>query len=320
MATGVVSVQSRVDTGHEDMIHDAQMDYYGKRLATCSSDRTIKIFEVIQNTQDLVATLAGHEGPVWQVDWAHPKFGSILASCSYDRKVIIWKETNGAWNKLYEFCEHKSSVNSVQWAPHEWGLMLACASSDESFSIVYYSDGDWRYKKQESAHTLGCNSVSWSPAINPGSLVEGRARSSTASSSTKRLVTGGGDNLVKIWREENDEWVLEEKLEGHSDWVRDVAWCPSVGLPLSRIASCSQDCKVIIWTKDENTGGKWNSVVMKTFSDVVWHSSWSITGDILAVSGADNKVTLWKESLEGEWGCVSEVEKEHDSRQPVSSH
>ena len=41
-------------------------------------------------------------------------------------------------------------------------------------------------------------------------------------------------------REENDEWVIEEKLEGHNDWVRDVAWCPSIGLPISRIASCSQ--------------------------------------------------------------------------------
>ena len=25
----MVSVQSTVDTGHEDMVHDAQMDYYG---------------------------------------------------------------------------------------------------------------------------------------------------------------------------------------------------------------------------------------------------------------------------------------------------
>ena len=42
-------------------------------------------------------------------------------------------------------------------------------------------------------------------------------------------------------REENDAWVLEGKpLDAHTDWVRDVAWCPSVGLPLSRIASCSQ--------------------------------------------------------------------------------
>ena len=28
-----------------------------------------------------------HEGPVWQVSWAHPMFGNLLASCSYDRKV-----------------------------------------------------------------------------------------------------------------------------------------------------------------------------------------------------------------------------------------
>ena len=143
-------------------------------------------------------------------------------------------------------------------------------------------------------------------------------------------------------REENDVWLLEGKpLEAHTDWVRDVAWCPSVGLPLSRIASCSQvrplslslmlsspslpslspllflpslpplppfspsssflpssrppppplpslpppsfplpllfssmtsslltlfssslqDCKVIIWTKDESTGGTWSEKV-----------------------------------------------------------
>lgn len=32
----------------------------------------------------------------------------------------------------------------------------------------------------------------------------------------------------------------EKKLEGHSDWVRDVAWAPSTGLSRSQIASCSQ--------------------------------------------------------------------------------
>ena len=32
--------------------------------------------------------------------------------------------------------------------------------------------------------------------------------------------------------------------------------------------------------------------VLDTFSDVMWHASWSITGDILAVSGGDNKVSI----------------------------
>ena len=35
------------------------MDYYGRKLATCSSDRSVRIFEVNGNTQTHVATLQG---------------------------------------------------------------------------------------------------------------------------------------------------------------------------------------------------------------------------------------------------------------------
>jgi hypothetical protein len=28
-----------IDTQHEDLVHDAQMDFYGSKLATCSSGR-----------------------------------------------------------------------------------------------------------------------------------------------------------------------------------------------------------------------------------------------------------------------------------------
>ena len=38
---------NEVETGHQAMIHDAQLDFYSRRLATCSSDRTIKIFAVL---------------------------------------------------------------------------------------------------------------------------------------------------------------------------------------------------------------------------------------------------------------------------------
>ena len=87
-----------LESGHQDVVHDVAMDYYGKRLATCSSDRLVKIFAVGAAEQsNALATLSGHEGPIWQIVWAHPKFGSIIASCSYDRKVIIWKE--GAENQ-----------------------------------------------------------------------------------------------------------------------------------------------------------------------------------------------------------------------------
>ena len=62
-------------------------------------------------------------------------------------------------------------------------------------------------------------------------------------------------------REEGDTWVSDGKLENHTDWVRDVAWAPSIGLPVSRIASCSQDGRVIVWRKDDTEGGTWTPQV-----------------------------------------------------------
>jgi len=288
----MVSVQSTVDTGHEDMVHDAQMDYYGTKLATCSSDRSIKIFDVKDGTQTHVADLKGHEGPVWQLAWAHPRYGTILASCSYDRRVILWREDRGTWSQLYNHTCHDSSVNSVHWAPYEHGLVLACGSSDGSISILKYisETNNWEVEKIPTAHYIGCNAVSWSPETGK-----------------KRLVSGGCDNMVKIWsQDETGSWIAEAngKLEGHSDWVRDVAWAPSIGSNRSIIASCSQDRRVIIWT---NEGSSWTPKTLHTFDDVVWHVSWSVSGNMLAVSGGDNKVSLWKEDIQGNWNCISDV-------------
>ncbi|KAB5537117.1 hypothetical protein PHYPO_G00115150 [Pangasianodon hypophthalmus] len=304
----MVSVINTVDTSHEDMIHDAQMDYYGTRLATCSSDRSVKIFDVKNGGQILVADLRGHEGPVWQVAWAHPTYGNILASCSYDRKVIIWKEENGTWDKMYKYTGHNSSVNSICWGPYDFGLILACGSSDGAISILTYTgDGQWDIKKINNAHTIGCNAVSWAPAVVPSSLID--QPTGQKPNYVKRFVSGGCDNLVKLWKEEDGQWKEDQKLEAHSDWVRDVGWAPSIGLPTSTIASCSQDGRVFIWTCDDPSGNTWTAKLLHKFNDVVWHVSWSITGNILAVSGGDNKVTLWKESVGGQWACISDVNK-----------
>lgn len=58
----------------------------------------------------------------------------------------------------------------------------------------------------------------------------------------KRFASAGCDNLVKIWgfHEETQAWAEEDTLEGHTDWVRDVAWAPNIGLPRSYIATASQ--------------------------------------------------------------------------------
>lgn len=34
---------TEIRTEHKDVIHDVSYDYYGKRMATCSSDQTVKV-------------------------------------------------------------------------------------------------------------------------------------------------------------------------------------------------------------------------------------------------------------------------------------
>ncbi|GAA95734.1 hypothetical protein E5Q_02391 [Mixia osmundae IAM 14324] len=354
------SASVQVETHHEDMIHDAQLDFHGKRLATASSDRTVKVFDVTPNGQyALVDTLRGHDGPVWQIAWAHPKFGGILASASYDGKVFVWRESPapsqpaqsaqgygyqagpyghqaqaglGSWSKIKEHTLHNASVNSISWAPHELGPILACASSDGKVSVLTFNnDGTWD-ASLFVAHLIGCNAVSWAPATMPGSLIQPQsaalapqAQNGQAGpggvSSVRRFASGGCDGFVKIWgwRDDTKTWAEEEVLEGHTDWVRDVAWAPNIGMPKSYLASAGQDKQVFIhiqdrpgapWTRtqlDPSTAAGATSTIPGQFADVVWRVSWSIAGQVLAVSGGDGVVTLWKESLKGSWECVSDV-------------
>jgi protein transport protein SEC13 len=74
-----------------------------------TSCRTVRVFEVRKGEQSLVASLREHEGPVWQVAWAHPMYGRLLASCGYDRKLIIWQEDQSSWRSIYTYTEHTSS-------------------------------------------------------------------------------------------------------------------------------------------------------------------------------------------------------------------
>lgn len=318
-ADGVLKPMATIESQHEDMIHDCQFDYYSKKLATCSSDRTIKIFDVTGDLYHNSATLTGHEGPIWQIGWAHPKFGVLLASCSYDGSVIIHREgPPGNWVRAFEHKFHESSVNSVSWAPHEFGLVLACASSDGRVSILEHKNGSWGFKFFQN-DSMGCNSVSWAPYSSSYSHAE------SDGSLIRRLATGSCDNLVRIWRScdgggEDGSWNEEKKVDEnpHSNWVRDVAFAPNGAIPYTLFASCSEDCSVYIWKPKADSGAPpsrssavtWEPTLLKVFDAPVWRVSWSITGSVLSISTGDHNVSLWKQSVTGAWMQISSLDEQ----------
>ena len=170
--------------------------------------------------------------------------------------------------------------------------------------MLEFQEGNWTHQIF-LAHGAGVNAVSWAPAIAPGSLVS----SKPAPGGVRRFVTGGSDNTVKIWdyKSPDQKYTPTVTLTGHTDWVRDVAWAPTI-LQKSYIASASQDKTVRIWTSDPAHPNEWKPTVLE-FDAVLWRVSWSLSGNVLAVSGGDNKVSLWKENLKGEWDCVKWIEE-----------
>jgi protein transport protein SEC13 len=295
-----------VETGHQEMVHDAQLDYYSKLLATCSSDRSIKIFSA-DDPRTAIATINSHQGPVWSVQWAHPKFGVLLASASYDRTVRLHRQNNtGAWDTIKSFSHHESSVNAIKWAPHQYGLQLACASSDGTVSILTATDAAGTQWTVETIPVsgMGVNSVDWAPHGHLGQNPEG---------TVQRLVTGACDNTLRIFSrqgaaaQKENSWIEESSLTVHKDWVRNVAWAPTTGLPCNTIASCAEDGTVFIHSQAE-AGGKWTARCLHDFEVPVWTVSWSLTGNILAVAAGTSDVTLWKENLGGAWERISQAE------------
>lgn len=111
------------------------------------------------------------------------------------------------------------------------------------------------------AHSIGVNAVSWAPAIVPGSLTvpqqqqqqqpnggapaaPGASQSSSSGGiiHQKRFASAGCDTAVRIWSYKGADTKpeIEDELTGHTDWVRDVAWAPNIGLPGEYIATASQ--------------------------------------------------------------------------------
>lgn len=86
-------VARNINTEHKDLIHDVAYDFYGTRMATCSSDHTVRIWEGdAAGIWSCSAQWKAHSGSVWKVTWANPEFGQVIATCSFDRTAVVWEE------------------------------------------------------------------------------------------------------------------------------------------------------------------------------------------------------------------------------------
>ncbi|KAI8061121.1 WD40-repeat-containing domain protein [Gongronella butleri] len=132
---------TRFDTGHEDLVHGVAYDYYGKRLATCSSDQRLKVWDFVESQDagrwELNDAWKGHDASIMKAVWAPAEYGQIIASCSFDKSVKIWEEqpvesknSQRRWAERFRLVESKGAVLDIAFSPIQGALRLATCSTE----------------------------------------------------------------------------------------------------------------------------------------------------------------------------------------------
>mmetsp|Transcript_5626 Transcript_5626/g.15957 ORF Transcript_5626/g.15957 Transcript_5626/m.15957 type:complete len:319 (+) Transcript_5626:50-1006(+) len=305
-------------THHADLVHDLKYNFYGNRVATCSSDQEIKVWNEGENGEWSATNLPkAHHASVWKVDWAHPEFGQVLCSCSFDRHVNVYEEKQDAkgdarWVKVVTLTESRDSVYDVKFAPRHLGLQIAACSADGFIRIYEAMDvmnlASWSLSHEfEVFKAAGLKnktvpSFDWSRnPYEPPTIV----------------VAAAGEKAVKIWEfnESFRKWHAVSTFEGNEDSINCVAWAPNMGRTFEQFATAGKDGTVRIWKirRDDGDRPKWvlaDNNGVQAFSDhkgPVWRVQWNHTGTILASSGSDGTVRLWKSNFYGKWACLSVI-------------
>lgn len=325
-------------TGSSGYVKDLAFDVYGKRLAVVLSSLVprVEVYDMDEGgAWRAVSSWAAHEQTINAVAWAHPRFGQILATCSDDSTVELWEEfgtgagnlgaqqSGPKWHKRCTLSDAKKPIKDCAFAPHHQGLKLAVASMDgrvyayEALDVMNLAD--WTLDsffdafdtggRAAHARSPGVRCLSWNPSRFDAPMV---------------VVGGEGDDdgqaLVRVWTygEANKQWLLSADLATHAHpdcgcQVNDVAWAPNMGRSFHLIASAGQDqhaqLKVhrLLRTQDGVVPDGTLALATADQPQGIWRAEWNATGTVLATSGEEGAVRLWKSTFRGDFKEVKAV-------------
>lgn len=288
-------------------------------LAVASTDRKIKILNIQPQGTRLSDVLDStvHHKAVRSVAW-RPNTDvntATLAAGSFDSTVSIWtkelgmeeeeEEDNSEMDLLAIIEGHENEVKCVAWSND--GMLLATCSRDKSV---------WIWETDEMGEEYECVSVLQEHSQDVKHVVWHPSQPLLASASY--------DDTIRVWREYDDDWECAAVLTGHEGtvWASDFETPAEQGADTTdvRLCSASDDKTVRVWKyvedDDENDGQQvWvcQTVLPQVHSRQVYSVAWSKDSGMIASTGSDGTLAVYRESERGsgDWSVVARHELSH---------
>ncbi|GAB5355488.1 hypothetical protein AAMO2058_000209800 [Amorphochlora amoebiformis] len=269
------------DTMHASHVHNISYDYFGDRIATCSSDLRIRVWELdTQGTWRLSGELPRvHNSSIHKVIWVKPDFGQVLASASADGTICIYQESveTGSGRKIWRLKSRlvasTESIMDIDFSSTRGGdLRLAACSRGGNTVRIYAARGglnlsQWsKHGEYRVSGGSSCQCLSWCPSVfspamilvGTGSSVhvcreeEGAQKSEEIQSNTSyinsatRNVRSSGNNTEP----EGSVWECAIKLgkRTHGGTILDIVWSPNPGRISFTFATACIDHKIRIFS------------------------------------------------------------------------
>ena len=282
--------------GHSDSIMSIAFSPDGKRLASGSADKTIKVWDT--QTGALKQTLTGHSNGVHSLEFSPD--GRTLASGSDDKTIKLWEAQTGALKLTLP--GHNSPVHTIAFSPD--GKYLASGSTDKTIKLWDTQTGALR--QTLTGHSDTVKHVAFSPDgkhlasgsddktikvwdTQTGALKQtltghtGGVHAIAFSPDGKYLASGSIDMTIKFW--DTQTGALKQTITGHSNGVHAVAFSPDG----KHLASGSNDKTMKVW--NVQTGAL--EQTLSGHGDAVMALAFSPTGKYLASGSMDKTIKLW---------------------------
>ncbi|KAH8585255.1 WD repeat containing [Cryptosporidium sp. chipmunk genotype I] len=198
---------------HKKEINNINISHNDKFIATCSEDRTIKVWSFPD--LKLQGTCKGHLSGVWQSSFS--PIEKIIASASSDYTIKIWNLNTFQCTKTLQ--GHDGSVLQVDFLGN--GLQIISCGSDNLIKLWNINTGECI--KSFSGHndriwTLNLLKESnlSSFSINSNQKSDSSILNDTGSSSlqkTRFMATGGSDSQLILWMDNTKQVEDEQNLK-----------------------------------------------------------------------------------------------------------